>query len=254
MITICLVYFRSLKLAHLAAALFSLRQQSFSLVDSIVLLDNNTDDDEEHIHALVSSLEFPIPVRILSVKHGDPHKAHSWSTNEAVQQVITPFVLFTRADYLLDFDAVQDFTNVMTPENFVVGGYFDVPLDVGEIEKTKWRVKGPQILPGREWDHVEIDAGVWACSKETFDKIGGLDERLSAWGHAQTHFQYKLHSAGVPFVNIQKVLFYHMKHAVPEIDKDHKLALEQLKQVGVTLKQMWARYTGPNHPYKDKDE
>jgi GT2 family glycosyltransferase len=79
----------------------------------------------------------------------------------------------------------------------------------------------------------------------TYDRIGGFDERLSAWGHAQTEFQYRMHRGGVEFVRLPETLFYHPGHGG---DKDMGLANQQLAEVGTDLKVMWARYHGES-PY-----
>lgn len=252
MITICLTYFKSLTLANLAAALYSVSRQDLSLVESLVVIDNDTADDLESIRAVVDSFQFPVPVLVLSHKHGDPARTHAWSTNTAVAAVHTPWVLFTRADYLLSFDAVARFAQAVGNDNqFIVGGYYDVTIDIHACEQFNWRQYGPEILRsyGREYDHVLIDSGVWMTRKETFDKVGGLEEALTAWGHAQTHFQHKLFCAGVEFVRIPHVVFYHPAHGY-HVPKDIFLATEQLRSVtGFDVRECWARYDGPDNPY-----
>ena len=54
MIDLCLVYFRSVTLQHLDAAAFSLSWQDLSLVERICVLDNNTEDRVEDIHAVTA--------------------------------------------------------------------------------------------------------------------------------------------------------------------------------------------------------
>ncbi len=252
MITICLTYFKSLTLANLAAALHSVWRQDLSLIDEIIILDNDSWDTLEAIQQEIDKFDFPVPVRLLSYKHGDSARTHSWSTNEAVRHVDTPWVLFTRADYLLAFDAVERFAQAVGNDNqFIVGGYWDVTIDIHSCEQYPWRSEGPQVLRpfGREYDHVLIDAGVWMTRRETFDKVGGLDEALTAWGHAQTHFQHKLFCAGVEFVRIPFILFYHPVHGYVA-PKDIGLSHAQLRAVtGLDIKECWARYNGPDNPY-----
>jgi hypothetical protein len=247
MVTICLTYFRSLTLANLSAALYSVRQQDLSRVSAIVVIDNNTDDDPKDIWAVIDALQFPVPTHLTSHKHGDLSKTHAWSTNVAVSAVKTPWIIFTRADYLLDADAVTLFLDAATDDNrFIVGGYCDVMLDAQRCENLGWRASGVDVLrPRREYDHVLIDSGVWCASRRLFESVGGLDERLTAWGHAQTHFQHKLFEAGAEFVRVPKVLFYHVQHgyATP---KDITLAHQQLKDVtGLAVQELWERHAGP---------
>jgi hypothetical protein len=248
MITICLTHFRSLTLANLAAALYSLRRQNLSGVKEVVIIDNDTLDTRHEIQVMVDALVFPVPVRVLSFKHGDASKTHAWSTNRAVQEVTTPQVFFTRADYILREDVLARFTSEARPNDFVTASGYHLGCDVQTCENTGWRTVGAKVLwsmPGVEYDYGIIDTGVWLTSREVFDSVGGLDERLTAWGHAQTHFQHKLFKAGVNFVRIPEVMFYHPAHGG---EKDINLAHSQLRELGGDLKGMWARYHGAS-PY-----
>jgi hypothetical protein len=55
MMTICFVYFKSLTLANLAASLFSIRQQDFSRVKALVVVDNNTEDSAQDIQTCIDA-------------------------------------------------------------------------------------------------------------------------------------------------------------------------------------------------------
>ena len=252
MITICFTYFRSLTLAALRAALFSVRQQDLSCVSALVVIDNNTEDSKQDILDVITGLHFPVPVFFGSFKHGDPTKTHSWSTNRAVREAPTDWVLFARADYLLRFDLVTTFEKVVAEcaadwNGFVTANVYHLSVDLARCEETEWRRFGPGMLrslPGTEADYTAIDAGVWMARKATFDAVGGLDEGLTAWGHAQTHFQHKLYQAGVEFVRVPEPLFYHPQHGAP---RDLALAHQQLAERGVNLREMWAR--SHVHPY-----
>jgi GT2 family glycosyltransferase len=93
--------------------------------------------------------------------------------------------------------------------------------------------------------YTVIDSGVWMARRAAFWHVGGLDEALAAWGHAQTHFQWKLHTSGVEFVRIPEILFYHPLHAA---ERDIALAHEQLRGIGIDIHKMWERYEGAK-PY-----
>ena len=245
MITICFVYFRHLTLAHLEAALYSLRRQDFACVLRLVVVDNNTGDSLADIQATVDSFDFPIPVILYSNKHGDPTKTHAWSTNVTMRQAFTEWVFFCRADYLLSFNAIQKFWEITKDhstdwDGFVTskGSYLGTLADC----KLSWREEGPETLTGLTYDHTVIDAGVWLARRSSFERVGGLNENLTAWGHAQTHFQWKLYGTGTQFHRIDDVLFHHMDHGG---EKDIHLANSQLAQQGLDLKEMWSRYDGP---------
>ena len=250
MITICFVHFKSLGLANLAAALYSVRQQDLSHVRELVVVDNDSVDAESDIRAAVHGLAFPIPVRLLSFKHGDAMRTHAWATNVAVRMASSLWVLYTRSDYLLDFYLVGTFAELAhRGPRFITSWFFHTTADIATCEGTSWRQSGPRALrrfPGSEEHYSSIDAGVWMLPCAEFARVGGFDERLSAWGHAQTHFQHKLHEAGVKFEVVPDVLFYHPQHAAP---RDIVAAHRQLTDIGVDVKELWARYEGVQ-PYK----
>lgn len=251
--SICFTYFRSLALANLGAALYSIRRQDLSRVESLVVVDNNTDDSDQSIRQVINDLDFPMPVRLSSWKHGNAKKTHSWSTNKAVRESSTPWVLFTRADYVLDFDLVAKFVGVVDGydhgwNGFVTAHVYHLNVDIAGCEATAWRRQGPGVfarLPGVENRYTTIDAGVWMARRRAFDQVGGLDESLSAWGHAQTHFQHKLYEQGVEFVVLPEPLFYHPLHAG---ERDIEAAHRQLAERGVRIQDLWARYEGAQ-PY-----
>lgn len=249
MITICFTYFRSLGLANLEAALYSVRQQDLTYVDELVIVDNNTVDQEHEIQSVIDLLAFPVPVRLLSIKHGDPSKTHSWSTNVAIRATKTPWILVCRADYILDFELLSRFFSIVTshPYNwngFVTGNVYHLRVDLSKCEQTKWRVIGPQALlklRGIEENYTCIDSGVWLTNRQVFDQVNGLEETLTVWGHAQTHFQHKLYRTGTEFVRIPEVMFYHPRHSAP---RDINVAHQQLQEQGINLKELWERYPG----------
>lgn len=254
MITICLTYFKSLTLKNLDAALYSVRQQDLSRVREVVLVDNDTEDSPENIAAVVATHNFPIEVNLYSYKHGDEKKTHSWSSNAAVSYVKTPWIFFTRADYILDFGIVERLSVVTDSRRpswpgFITSSGYHLAVDIGEVETQPWKTQGARILhsmQGTQFDYTVIDSGVWMTQRSAIDFIGGWDEELTAWGHAQTEFQSRLYNSGVEFVKVPEVLFYHPMHAGP---RDLELANRQLKTQGIKIQELWARYDGVN-PYR----
>lgn len=252
-ITICFTYFRSLALVNLQAALYSVAQQDMSQVEAIVIVDNNTEDAIEDIQSAIDAANFSVPVNLISVKHGDPSYTHSWSTNVAVRATYTPWILFTRADYLLTFDALRQMRAVVETKEplwngFITGNVYHLHVDIGVCEASSWRVTGPLILrdlPGSEESYTVIDTGVWMARRSAFNLVNGMNEKLTAWGHAQTLFQYELHTIGTEFVRIPEVLFYHPQHSAP---RDITLAHQQLEDLGVDLWDLWERHEGAQ-PY-----
>lgn len=256
MITVCLVHFRGLTLANLAAALYSVRRQDLSCVKEVVIFDNDSGSSLDEVQELLDVLEFPVPIHLRAVRHGDASKTHAWSTNQAASLAMTPWVLFTRSDYLLHFDLVKRFTeeahkraydHIYRWDGFVTSNGCHLQSTIEVCEQMRWREVGPQVFNGVTFDYTSIDSGVWMMRADTFKHARGLDERLTLWGHAQTEFQHRLFGMGVEFIRIPEVMFWHPHHAYA-VPKDLSAANEQLASLGLDLKGMWSRYHGVN-PY-----
>lgn len=245
-ITLCLTYFKSLTLANLEAALYSVRQQDMAQVEVLVVLDNDTPDSEADIQSVIDGLDFQIPTSVLSFKHGLATRTHAWSTNVNVRRAFTPWVFYTRADYILDPMILTKFTAEMKPNAFIVSDGYHLNVDVLSLgDEWQQEISRLRALPGSVMDYGVMDAGVWMTQRQTFDAADGLDEHLTVWGHAQTHFQHNLYQSGVEFVRIPEVLFYHPAHSA---SRDITLAHQQLRAQGIDIKELWARYEGVN-PY-----
>lgn len=247
-VTVCLTYFKSLTLDNLRAALHSLRRQSvIDLVSEIVVVDNATADSQPEIAAIINEQAFAVPTRLLSFKHEDESRTHSWSTNVAFREARTPWVFFTRADYVLD-DALLARSIQMAAahgagwKGFVTADGYHLQPDVLACDVSGWRERGARelrTLPGAAFDYTLIDSGVYLLNRETFERVGGFDERLTVWGHAQTEFQWRLYKANVDMARIAEVLYYHPMHGAP---RDLAAATAQLAAHGVNIKECWARY------------
>jgi GT2 family glycosyltransferase len=249
-ISVCVVHFKHVTLAHLQAALATVREQDLSHVGEVIVLDNDTADDPRDVVEIVKALAFPVRAYVRTRKHGDPARTHAWSTNAVVQTATQPWIFFTRADYLLARDALSRLWAAAAGDQdcFATGRVYHLAVDLTACERTTWRTDGASVLralPGKEEDYMAIDAGVWLLSKAAFARVGGLDERLTAWGHAQTHFQHKLHQLGTRFAVVQEPLFFHPRHGGP---RDLALATQQLENIGVDVRDLWSRYDG-RHPY-----
>ena len=251
MISVCLTYFKSLALANLRASLYSLWRQDLSRVNSIVVFDNDTPDEARLIDDAIAELKWPVPVDLISIKHGDSTRTHAWSTNRVVEASEGPWIFFTRADYLLTFDALTKFAAVIDArepgwDGFVTSYGCHMQDYIETVEQTNWRAIGPGHLQGKHYDYSYVDAGVWLLPRASFLLAGGLEERLSAWGHAQTEFQHRLYLRGTEFVCVDETLHYHHKH---EAERDIDAAHRQLESLGVSPTDMWARYHGEK-PYR----
>jgi GT2 family glycosyltransferase len=253
--TVVLTYFKSLSLDHLRAALHSVHKQAFlAQARELVVVDNDTADTQPEIAACINEVPFAIPTRLLSFKHGDGSRTHSWSANVAFRAARTDWTFFTRADYLLDPSMLLQCLLAAGDhgagwDGFVTGDCYWMHTDIAACERTAWRQSGTaalRTLPGTVAAHSAIDSGVWLTTRAAFDKVGGFEEGLTAWGHAQTHFQWKLHTAGTEIVRIPQVLYYHPHHGA---HRDLALATQQLARHGLDIRDLWKRYNG-EHIYR----
>lgn len=249
-LTICCPYFKSLGLPNLDAALYSVRQQDLARVAELIVVDNDTPDPVAAIQAVVDAHAWPMPTRVRSIKHGDPTRTHAWSSNVAIGAVTTPWLLMTRADYLLDPTCLQQALAIVEAlpddwDGFVTSHGCHVTGDLESCEATAWRRRGPRVLRGVRFTYTAIDTGVFLVRRSAWARVGGLDESFTAWGHAQTDFQARLHATGTQFVVIPQTLFWHPAHAAP---RDLALAHAQLRAKGLEPRALWARYEGVS-PY-----
>lgn len=245
LLDIAIVHFRAVDLRYFDAAWYALSRQDFSAVRQIVVYDNDTDDPAEALHEVVNRYPVPVPVSYVFDKHRDPNKrSQSYSVNAAVRATTAPFVLFTRSDYILDFSLVTKFWSHFHPTTrakFVTSYAYHMAYDergdqriVGmrDIEPTEWRTKGAQVLlehvNGWRVDSSDRDAGVWMTTRETFERAGGLNEDLRAWGLQQTVFQQMLFKAGVEIIQIPEFLFFHQHHGGEF--RDYDKAIEELER------------------------
>jgi len=186
-VTVTLTYFKSLTLDHLRASLHSLRKQAFlDRVQELVVVDNDTADTQPEIAAVINETQFPIPTRLLSFKHGDASRTHSWSANAAFREGRTNWTFFTRADYLLDPGMIvrclqQAAARHPGWDGFVTGDCYWLHTDIAAVEATAWRREGAGVLihlPGAVAAHSIIDTGVWMT---THAAPKAWNERSERW-------------------------------------------------------------------------
>jgi hypothetical protein len=254
-VTIFLVHFRALGLdvRYLKNALYSLRQQDHDdIIDQIIVFDNDSELDPIDIMKLIKSFNFNVYTDLIYDKHGDPNKrCQSWSVNECFRNFDPRFarndwILFTRSDYILDFNLVKKFDEVVQSHpspwrGFVTSYAYHMAYDerndqriIGyrDLEPTNWRTEGTQRLlegiNGWKVDSSNTDAGVWLTRHSLWDAVGGLNENLKAWGLQQTVFQQALTESGVEVYQIPEYLFFHQHHGGEF--RDYDKAIEELEE------------------------
>lgn len=245
-ISVGFVYFRTLDLIHLDAAWYSLSRQDFTGVNSVVFLDNNTDQSPEAIDEVLDRYPLPVPLTIINTKHGDPTKTQSWSVNTVVRRCEGPWIFFTRADYILAFDCVtrlRAMANEALVQNlrpFVSAWCWQMAYDSNagnidghvDIEQYGWREGGMAALQKHPYairfHDTDQDAGVWLTHKDWFIEAGWMNEQMAGWGYQQSTFQRALHlRSKVTCMAVQDYLFAHQHHYAvrdfAQADREYRL-------------------------------
>lgn len=246
-VSVCFVYFKTLALQHLDAAWYSLSKQDFSQVNHVYFLDNNTDDDLFAIQEVLNRYPLPVPVIFCSDKHGRSDRTQSWSVNRVCQMAQGPIIFFTRADYILAFDAlalmVDRVRNSLAFDfkPFVSGWCWQMAYDreaanlneFVDVEQYGWREGGMAALMQHPYafrfHETDRDAGVWCTLKAYLAEAGWMNEKLTSWGYQQSSFQTDLQRAGVRCEAIQDYLFAHQHHWAP---RDFTKANEEYARFG----------------------
>jgi len=251
-ITLGFVYFRTTSLAHLDAAWFTVsRLAGLDAVAGAYILDNNTDDAPAEIQQVIDRYPVPFPVTVDYAKHGVSRRTHSWSVNRVLSEVTTPWVFFTRSDFLLDptclhtFRQTRDSRLERNPQwRGLVTSYchqmgYDAALSNTDalaphsLPDAPWRLQPDGLrglvgsVPACRFHDADKDAGVWLTSTEVWRTSGGLNEKLVSWGYQQSLWQDALKRHGVEMVQIPDYLFHHQHHAAPRDPRQAALEVQR---------------------------
>lgn len=248
--SICFVFFRGMNLAHLDAAWYSVCRQDMLHVGEIYVLDNNTDYSEAEIRAVLARYPTRVPVIVESVKHNDPTRTQSWSVNRVCQGAAGQWIFFTRADYILAFDALARMRAEILDRptwdqrRFVSGWCWQMAYDREarnidaniDIEQYGWRERGmPALLEhpyAFRFHETDQDAGVWFTAKGYLSEAGWMNEKLTSWGYQQSTFQRALRRIGITCSAVQDYLFAHQHHYA---ERDFDQARREYDQFGEGL-------------------
>ena len=239
-VSICFVFFRGMNLEHLDAAWYSLSKQDLAHVNAVYFLDNNTTYSVKEISTVLWRYPFWKPGQLFSTydKHDNPLRTQSWSVNTVCQQAAGPWVFFTRADYILAFDALARMRAEILDRptwdqrRFVSGWCWQMAYDREaknidaniDIEQYGWRERGmPALLEhpyAFRFHETDQDAGVWFTAKDYLAEAGWMNEKLTSWGYQQSTFQRALRNNGITCSALPDYLFAHQHHyAVRDFDK-----------------------------------
>lgn len=242
-ISLGLIHFKTCSVDNLRLALRSVASQDLSRVAHLMVYNNDSGISLESIAILLDE-EFNHRrfVAIAHDTHGDPTKTHPYSVNRAFATLPGPGIFITRSDYILSPDAIPmaiEEAERMQAEGlkpFVTGLCYQSAYDRDERAYPDYGdISGKSFeellaLPGHTFGETDQDAGVFLTLKEYW-RLCPLNEKLSAWGYAQSTWQRQLvNEVGVSMRALQRVLFFHQQHG--EWDRDHGLARAQYNQFG----------------------
>lgn len=226
MLSIVFVNFQTLTPEHMERALFSLtRQTRLDLADELVFVDNNTWYDVSILKPIVDAFDWPFPVHYHWCKHGKPNRRHSWSANYGIRAAQNEFVFFTRADFILAEDAMEQMTAANGGDELIFVSGWSCRVGVGReseiisadpvYEAYAWRTNVRWLLQApdaHDFFAADLDAGVFLTSKAAMDLGGWYDEAMVGFGFQQSTLQRHMRNAGVKMVCIQDYLFFHQNH------------------------------------------
>lgn len=125
--------------------------------------------------------------------------ARSKTFNRAVKQATSPIVFICDADMWLP-------TNIVSLCNSFTGSkrvWYPIYFFL-------YKNRPPHVAPENgEWEQYG-SKGMLACLKKDYEKIGGLNEVYTVWGHEDTDLWERFHAEGYTIIrNRQKNFFHH---------------------------------------------
>jgi glucosyl-dolichyl phosphate glucuronosyltransferase len=203
---------RAQVLAQLLDSIVQLQAIERILPEIIVADNDSRDNTYEHVNATARC--FPTTMRALKVARA----GKSAAINDAVHAAAGNVLAF------LDDDVVVDKTWLRSVEEFFQGGKYDVgqgsirlqspARDDPEVQKLVQRYR---TIPKLEHDPKlaevrSLNGSNFFVSREVFDRIGGLDERLGpgASGTSEdVEFAHRLARSGIGIGYVSKAVVYH---------------------------------------------
>ena len=205
--------------------------------------------DELHREELPAA---PYPIRIVAVPQSDTgHLPLARARNAAARASSGETIVFLDVDCIPAPDLLSVLAKACTKTGGVVMGNVRY-LAQGHPAAETWtpadleaasvpHPRRPQPAPGQLMP-TENYALLWtlciALSRETFDRVGGLDDDYTGYGAEDTDFAFKLERAGVPF-HLVGATAYHQYHPVYRPPLNY---FEDILANSVVFERKWGRW------------
>lgn len=239
-LSIVFTFYKTLDLDHLERAMYSLsRQTALCRASELVFVDNNTEYSEAEIKAVVES-HFQEPfVKYHFCKHGNDDRRHSWSANYGIRAATNDLFFFTRADYILMEDALEQMVDEWAKRKpaLVSGWRFHMgaapagcvpgtPIDEPAYESYGWREDARFLLQGRRasFYNSHQDAGVFVTTRTAIALGGWYDEAMIGFGYQQSTLQRHMWREDIAMIVVPEFLYLHQFH---EAERDFTKAHEE---------------------------
>lgn len=206
------------------------RQQQ--LENLVSFLDEGSQRPDELVIALMDDIQRPeltadFPIRMISVSGEGLPLAKA--RNVAASAAKGDKLIFLDVDCVPSSNVVKSYSGGLDdyPDACLMGGVkylphldqgvFEAPnrleqLDaIGEIHPSKSPFADTFV---REEDYGQLWGLSFALARETFELVGGFDERFDRYGGEETDFAWALKDQGVPLLRCPDALVYHQHHRV----------------------------------------
>ncbi len=237
----CFIHFKTVNRRCLDRAWYSFASQPWRSNDTILVLDNNSDESPQHWQQRLDALK-PAS-RLMLSRHTDERRTHPWAVNTICKAAPDSLIFLSRSDYILAPSALADlsFQASRGEGQFASGWIYQSaydrdqkdlpPFDIDQLRwQDDWRVLVDATVPGYTFYETNLDAGVWACERSALERAGWLNEDLWKWGYAQSTFQRALTNSGTPCSTLPWHIAFHQQHGV--WDRDHDAARAQYNEAG----------------------
>ena len=183
---------------------------SIELPDALVIVQMN----EEKAHW--KSCEFPVIHRMVSSGHGGLPLAAA--RNEAVRHAPGRELVFLDVDCIPDIGLITQYRAALATREEAVFQGETVYLPPGAVstetstqDLKQMGMKHP-VHQGHQAGEVLPHQLFWslnfACRRETFERLGGFDERYQGYGGEDTDFAFHAAACGVPIKYVAALAFH----------------------------------------------
>lgn len=181
------------------------------------------------------------PCRVVFARNPGPFNK-SWGFNVGARMAMADVLVLADADLLVNPRHLSDALRACTEGYEVVRPWTDV-VDLTE-EETQCVVDGrvdvvAHLSPERRGrghlgEHPPLCGGLYVIRRDTYERLGGQDERFCGWGGEDDAMSLKVSALCAQIAVVRGGLAYHLHHprhaALPVDDADYQRNLTLLRE------------------------